>query len=259
MTDPATAPLRVRPIRILSDNYVFVLDDGRSRDALVVDPGEAGPVLDFLDREGLVPAAVLLTHHHGDHVGGVAALVRRTPRLRVLGAARDRRRLPHVTAHVGEGDEVALLGRTARVLEVPGHTSGHIAWFFPDGAGGGDLFSGDTVFGGTIGNLFEGTPDDIFGSLVKIRALPPATRLWCAHEYTRTHVREAARFDPDNPRLAARLAQLEATDPARPTVPLTLEEERATNPFFRWDDEALVARLGTAPGRETFRRLCEVL
>ena len=259
MTTSTPAPLRVRPVPILSDNYVFVLDDGAGPEVLVVDPGEAGPVLEFLEREGLVPAALLLTHHHGDHVGGVAELVDRFPALSVLGAARDRRRLPHVTIHVGEGDEVPLLDRRARVIEVPGHTSGHIAWFFPDGADGGDLFSGDTVFGGTIGNLFEGTPDDIFGALVKIRALPPATRLWCAHEYTRTYVREAARFDPDNTRLAERLRRLEAADPSQPTVPLTLEEERATSPFFRWDDPSLVARVGTEPGLPAFRRLCELL
>ncbi len=243
-----------------SDNYVFALVDRTARRAALVDPGDAGPPLALLQREGLALEAILLTHHHGDHIGGVEPLRRRHPAARVVGAAADRGRLPALTDAVREGDRIALLGRETTVLEVPGHTRGHVAYFVPGAAGGGDLFSGDTVFGGTIGNLFEGTPDEMFDSLQKLRALPPATRIWCAHEYTLTWVREAARFEPDHARLAARLGALErraaAGDPV--TVPLTLEEERATNPFFRWDDPGLLARLGTPPGREAFRRLCEL-
>jgi hydroxyacylglutathione hydrolase len=249
--------MRVVPVPVLNDNYAFVLEsNGR---AAVVDPGEAEPVLELLERERLTPTTVLLTHHHRDHVGGVAPIVRRFPGLPVVGAERDRRRLPELSRAVREGDAVTVLDRDARVLEVPGHTSGHVAYFFAGDTGGGELFSGDTVFGGTIGNLFEGTPDDMFGSLVKIRALPEATRLWCAHEYTLQYVRVAARFDPTNRRLAERLRRLEAAGDGAVTVPLTLEEERATSPFFRWDDPDLAARLGTRPGIETFRRLCEVL
>jgi len=250
--------LRVVPLPALSDNYVFALVPPGGGEVVLVDPGEAGPALDFLAREGLRPSAILLTHHHDDHVDGVAAIARRFPGLRVLGAAADRRRLPPLTDEVREGDLARVAGREARVLEVPGHTTGHIAWFFPDTTGAGDLFSGDTVFGGTIGNLFEGTPDDMFGALVKIRDLPSATRLWCGHEYTLQYVRDAARFDPENARLAARLERLEAAGEGAVTVPLTIEEECATNPYFRWDDPELAARLGTAPGLATFRRLCEV-
>jgi hydroxyacylglutathione hydrolase len=127
------------------------------------------------------------------------------------------------------------------------------------GDGSGDLFSGDTVFGGTIGNMFEGTPEVMFQSIQKIRALPPRTRIWCSHEYTLQYVRESARIDPGNTRLAQRLKRLEAAAPSRtPTVPLLLEEECRTNPFFRWDDPALTAYLGTQPGIETFRHLCEI-
>ncbi len=147
------------------------------------------------------------------------------------------------------------------MIEVPGHTRGHVAYFLPDAAAGGDLFSGDTLFGGTIGNLFEGTPDEMFDSLMKLRALPAATRVWCAHEYTLTYVRDAARFDPGNARLVERLGRLErraaAGDPV--TVPLTMEEERATNPFLRWDDPALLERVGAEAGLPAFRRLCELL
>ena len=244
-----------------SDNYVFALVDRGARRAAVVDPGDAGPPLALLEREGLALEAILLTHHHGDHVGGVEALRRRHPAARVAGAGADRARLPALTEEVREGDRVALLGGEATAIEVPGHTRGHVAFFVPGAAGGGDLFSGDTVFGGTIGNLFEGTPDEMFDSLQKLRALPPATRIWCAHEYTLAYVREAARFDPGNVRLLERLRALErraaAGDPL--TVPLTLEEERATNPFFRWDDPDMLERLGTPPGRPSFRRLCELL
>jgi hydroxyacylglutathione hydrolase len=253
--------MMVFPLPALSDNYVFVLRDLASGRAAVVDPAEAGPVLDWLAREESAIEAILLTHHHRDHVGGVDAILRRHPGARVVGAARDRARLPALTDEVREGGHVALLGREVHVLEVDGHTLGHVAYFVSDDAGGGDLFSGDTVFGGTIGTLFEGTPDDMFGSLRKIRALPPATRIWCSHEYTLTYVREAARFDPGNARLAARLAALERRAVAghAVTVPLTLEEERATNPFFRWDDADMVARAGAPAGLPAFRRVCELL
>jgi hydroxyacylglutathione hydrolase len=253
--------VQVVPLPAFSDNYVYALVDGAARRAAVVDPGDAGPVLALLERDGLALEAILLTHHHGDHVGGVEALRRRFPAARVAGAGGDRARLPALTEEVREGDRVALLGREAAVIEVPGHTRGHVAFFVAGTAGGGDLFSGDTVFGGTIGNLFEGTPDEMFDSLQKLRALPPATRIWCAHEYTLAYVREAARFDPGNARLVERLRALErraaSGDPV--TVPLTLEEERATNPFFRWDDPDLLERLGAPAGRPAFRRLCELL
>jgi hydroxyacylglutathione hydrolase len=251
--------MNVQALPALADNYLFVLLDDAGAHAALVDPAEAAPALEFLERRGLELTALLLTHHHRDHVGGVEALVRRHPAVRVIGAARDRHRLPRVTEWVQEGDVVKLLGREARVLEVAGHTTGHVAYFFPEPPDGGELFSGDTVFGATIGNLFEGTPDDMFHALEKIRALPSATRLWCGHEYTLQYVREAARFDPHNPRLTERLARLEAAGAGACTLPLALAEERATNPFFQWDDPRLAQRLGTPPGIETFRKLCDVL
>lgn len=242
-----------------SDNYVFLLLDGSGRHAAAVDPGDAAPVIAFLERERLRLEAILLTHHHGDHVGGVDALRRRVPGVRVVGAAADRSRLPPLTEAVAEGDEIELLGQKARVLELPGHTRAHVGYFFA--AQGGDLFSGDTIFGGTIGNLFEGTPDDMFDSLSKVRALPSSTRIWCAHEYTLRYLRDAARFDPGNARLLERLRHLERAEAeGNPvTVPLSLEEERRTNPFFRWDDPDIVERVGDAAGLPAFRRLCELL
>lgn len=252
--------MRVVPIPALADNYLFALADPATQTAALVDPGEERPALDFLERESLRLDAVLITHHHRDHVGGVSALARRHPGLRVVGPRHGRPRIAGLTEEVGDGDIVALFDRTVRVLGVPGHTLDHLAYFVPDGAGAGDLFSGDTVFGGTIGHLFEGTPDTMYASLLKIRALGPATRLWCGHEYTLEYVREAARFDPQNALLAERLRRLESEAAAgRPTLPLLLAEECQTNPFFRWDDPALVERLGEAPGLPTFRRLCELL
>jgi len=252
--------MRVVPLPALADNYIFTLVEPGSSRAVLVDPAEAEPALRFLQAEGLGVEAVLITHHHHDHVGGVGQIAREFPGIRVVGPERGRSRIPGLTEPVGEGAEPALLGRNARVLEVPGHTRDHLAYFIPGGAGEGDLFSGDTVFGATIGNLFECAPDAMFASLVKIRALPPGTRIWCAHEYTLQYVRESARFDPGNRRLAERLARVEAESArGEPSVPLLLEEERATNPFFRWDDPELVQRLGTPPGLPTFRRLCELL
>ncbi|HEY3352579.1 MAG TPA: hydroxyacylglutathione hydrolase [Polyangia bacterium] len=249
--------MRVITLPALSDNYIFVLRQGD--EAAVVDPGEAGPVLAYLAREPARLTAILTTHHHGDHVGGNRALCERFPGVVVVGSAEDRARIPGLTRGLGDGDEVAVAGITGRLLAVPGHTRGHVAYFFPAADGrGGDLFAGDTVFGGTIGNLFEGTPEVMFRSIEKIRALPSGTRLWCAHEYTRQYVREAAAIDPHNARLAARLRALDAAPPGAPTVPLLLDEECATNPFFRWDAPDLTAHLGTAPGLATFQRLCEI-
>jgi len=252
--------LEVVPLRALEDNYVYALVDRPSRSVAVVDPGEAEPVVGFLERERLVLALVLVTHHHHDHTAGIAPLARRVPGLRVVGPASEQTRIRGLTEQVRDGDHVDVLGRLARVLEIPGHTRDHVGYALLDDAGGGELFSGDTVFGATIGNLFEGTPEDMLGSLTKIRALPAGTRIWCGHEYTLTYVREAAAFDPSNARLAERLAHVEAqAGRGEPTVPFTLEEERATSPFFRWDDAELAARLGTPPGAATFRRLCELL
>jgi len=252
--------MQIVTLRALSDNYIFVLLDDTAPAAAAVDPGDAGPVLKYLHRTNRRLAAILNTHHHWDHVGGNAALLERFPGIPIFGGAGDRGRIPGQTAFLSEGDGFTVCGALARVLDVPGHTRSHVAYFFPaseDNAG--NLFSGDTIFGGTVGNLFEGTPDVMFRSVQKIRALPARTRIWCTHEYTLQYVREAAGIEPANVRLVQRLRALEAAAPSgEPTVPLTLDEECATNPFFRWDNPSLTAHLSTAPGIETFRRLCEI-
>jgi len=252
--------MQVLTLRAFSDNYIFLLLDDAASEVAAVDPGDAGPVLRYLEDTGRRLTAILNTHHHHDHVGGNRALTERYPDIPVFGGARDRGRIPCQTHYLHEGEEIVVCATKFAVLEVPGHTRAHIAYYFATAERqGGELFSGDTVFGGTIGNLFEGTPDVMFGSVQKIRALPARTRIWCSHEYTLQYVREAAGIEPANVRLAQRLRALEAAAPAgRPTVPLTLDEECETNPFFRWDHPDLTAQLQTKAGIETFRRLCEI-
>jgi hydroxyacylglutathione hydrolase len=251
--------MQVITLRALADNYIFMILSDAAPEAAVVDPGDAEPVFKYLQNTGRRLTAILNTHHHGDHVGGNSKLLKRFPGIPVYGGAGDRGRIPGQSAFLTEGDEIAVCGAKARILEVPGHTKAHIAYYFAPADGGGDLFSGDTVFGGTIGNLFEGTPETMFESIQKIRALPRQTRIWCSHEYTLQYVRESAGIDPGNARLAKRLKTLEAAVPSgRPTVPLLLEEECGTNPFFRWDDSELTSYLSKAPGIAAFRHLCEI-
>jgi hydroxyacylglutathione hydrolase len=216
------------------DNYIWVLrKDGC---AAVVDPGDAAPVLEYLQREGLRLAAILATHHHGDHVGGNEDLLRRHP-APVYGP-RDAR-IPTVDHPLADGDGVQLpeLGLEYRVLEVPGHTRSHIAY-----VGAGTLYCGDTLFACGCGRLFEGTPAQMHASLRRLSALPPGTRVHCAHEYTLANIRFARVVDPDNEALRAREAAARALRAAgRPTVPSTIGEELATNPFLRCNVPAVRA------------------
>jgi hydroxyacylglutathione hydrolase len=251
--------MQVITIPALSDNYIFLLLDDTISEAAVVDPGAAEPVLGYLRQSGRRLTAILNTHHHRDHTGGNGELVRCFPGIPVFGGSGDRGRIPGQSRFLAESDEVIVAGTKARILDVPGHTSAHIAYYFAADHGRSHLFSGDTVFGGTIGNLFEGTPEVMFESVRKIRALPRETLIWCAHEYTLQYVRESAGIDPGNARLAKRLQALESAAPSgRPTVPLLLDEECETNPFFLWDDPRLNAHLSTAPGLATFRHLCNI-
>jgi hydroxyacylglutathione hydrolase len=218
------------PVPAFRDNYVWVLREGDR--AVVVDPGDAAPVLDFLAAEALALVAVLVTHHHADHVGGVAALVARH-RAPVFGPAREA--IPGRTRALADGDAVDLPAVRAklRVLDVPGHTSGHIAYA---GTVGGELvvFCGDTLFAGGCGRLFEGTPAQMATSLARLAALPAATKAYCAHEYTLANLRFALAVEPGNAALRVRAARDQARrDRGEPTVPSTIADERATNPFLR--------------------------
>jgi hydroxyacylglutathione hydrolase len=225
--------LEIVPVGAFKDNYVWTLRKGSH--AAVVDPGDARPVLDFLSREKLELSAILATHHHADHVGGIAEL-RRHRDVPVYGPRGEP--IPTLTHPVSEGDTVTLpaLGVSFSVLDIPGHTRAHIAYY-----GAGALFCGDTLFACGCGRLFEGTAEQMFASLEKLRALPDETAVYCGHEYTLANVDFARRVEPANESLARREEQTRRLREAgRPTLPSTLGEEKATNPFLRCREPAVV-------------------
>jgi hydroxyacylglutathione hydrolase len=218
--------MQVIPVPCLKDNFAYLLiHDGL---AAVVDPGEALPLEQAVAREGVALAAIWLTHHHNDHVGGVAALADAHPGIEVIAHVHDRGRIPRVTRFVEEGDEVALGELRARIVHNPGHTLGAISY-----VAAGRVFTGDTLFGAGCGRLFEGTAEQMYASLTKLAALPPETRVYFGHEYTEANLRFAAAAEPDNGAVGARVAALRT-----PSTPSTIADELATNPFVRAHDVA---------------------
>jgi hydroxyacylglutathione hydrolase len=244
------------PVPAFADNYIWLVSDGR--DAVAVDPGEAAPVRAYLAKRGWRLAAILLTHHHADHVGGVAALIGET-RIPVYGPAAEA--IPVVTRPLAGGDHVSVPAPHLEldVLEVPGHTRGHIAYFQAGQANGGapHVFCGDTLFACGCGRLFEGTPAQMLASLDALAALPGETQVHCAHEYTLSNIRFALACDPENARLREwhdEASALRARDV--PTLPTTIDHERAVNPFLRADDPSVQRTLAeqlheTVPDRLT--------
>jgi len=220
-----------------ADNYIWMLHD--SREALVVDPGDSAPVIDALDRLGLALTGILVTHHHGDHVGGLEALV---PRLQgpIHGPAHES--MPVEVIRHEAGDAFRWQGVAFQVMDVPGHTSGHIAYHAGAAPGGPLLFCGDTLFSAGCGRLFEGTPDQMHDSLEQLAALPGDTRVCCAHEYTLSNLRFAHAAEPGNEAVVAYQARCEALRAeGRPTLPSTIALERSVNPFMRCSEPALAA------------------
>ncbi|MFM8935585.1 MAG: hydroxyacylglutathione hydrolase [Vulcanococcus sp.] len=241
-TPGAPAALQVDLIPVLNDNYVFVLHGPTPGPAAVVDPAVAEPVITWLHQRGLELTAVLHTHHHHDHIGGTPGLLQRWPRARVIASAADRERIPLQTEPVAGGDRLELLGHSLQVLAVPGHTAHHLAFYLAGDPG--DLFCGDTLFAAGCGRLFEGTPEQMHGSLQRLVALPPATRVWCAHEYTEGNLRWAAAQRPQDQEIATRLAAVQAARAAgRPTIPSSIALEQATNLFVRAADAAALRQL----------------
>jgi hydroxyacylglutathione hydrolase len=225
--------IEIVPLPAFQDNYIWTLRDGPH--AAVIDPGEAGPVRAYLAREGLTLVAILATHHHPDHVGGIAELVaaRKVP---VFGPKGEP--IPALTHPVGQGDEAAIpeLAANFAVLDIPGHTRAHVAYY-----GLGSLFCGDTLFACGCGRVFEGTAAQMLASLSKLAALPDETKVYCGHEYTLANIRFARAVDPGNALLAAREERAQRLrDAGKPTLPSTLGEERATNPFLRCAEPAVV-------------------
>jgi len=232
--DPAAGPVHIEAVPAFRDNYIWLLE--RDGHAVVVDPGDAIPVLQLLAARQWRLDAILVTHHHADHVGGVGDLVRAHP-ARVYGPAQSP--FADIDVRVREGDTVEVLGTAFSVMEVPGHTLDHIAYL---SAALGALFCGDTLFAGGCGRLFEGTAAQMAASLAKIAALPGSTRVYCAHEYTLSNLRFALAVEPDNADLRRRRDQCAALrERGDPTVPSTLDMELATNPFLRCSQPAVMA------------------
>jgi hydroxyacylglutathione hydrolase len=237
------AQLKIEQIPVLSDNYVYLVREPEAGVTGVVDPAVAAPVLERLRQRGWTLDWILSTHHHADHTGGNLELKQATG-CRIVGAKKDAARIPGIDTGLVEGDRFEFGKAAAEVLETPGHTSGHISYWFE---GANALFCADTLFSLGCGRVFEGNFEQMWQSLSKLAALPDAALVYCGHEYTQSNARFALSVDPDNPALKARAAEVERQRAAgQPTVPTTLGQERAANPFLRPHDPAIRRRLGMA-------------
>jgi len=241
------SPLVIHMFPCLADNYGYLLHDPERSETAAVDTPDAEEILRQLDAKGWRLTHILNTHHHADHAGGNLELKKHTG-CTIVGPRADAARIPGIDVEVGEGDQVRLGDHVAQVFDSPGHTRGHILYYF---AADGAAFVGDTLFALGCGRLFEGTPAQMWSSLQKILRWPDATRLYCAHEYTASNARFALSVEPGNEALrsrAAEVARLRSLD--QPTVPSTLGEERATNPFLRPQSRNLRETIGLPAGDE---------
>jgi hydroxyacylglutathione hydrolase len=238
--------LKIEPIPAFDDNYIWLLSREGGNACAVVDPGDEEPVREVLAQRGLKLKAILITHKHGDHVGGVAALKADWPKATVYGPANEP--IKDLDERLAGGDLVELEkpGLSLDVLDVPGHTEGHIAYYTQ-----GALFCGDTLFACGCGRVFSGTTEQLSDSLRSLAELPADTRVYCAHEYTMANIGFAKWVEPDNPDLAVREERVRALrDAGRPSVPSSLAEELLTNPFMRTDQPEVIAAAERRAGRE---------
>jgi hydroxyacylglutathione hydrolase len=221
--------LEIVRVPVLSDNYAWLLHDAASGETVVVDPGEAAPVLAAASARNWTIDGVWTTHWHPDHTGGNDAI--KATGARITGPAAEAAKIPSLDVLVGEGDTVSLGDHVARVMQVPGHTQGHIAFHFTDDHA---IFTGDTLFAMGCGRLFEGTPADMFANMQRYAALPDDTQVYCGHEYTQSNGRYALSAEPGNQAIVDRMARVDAARAAgEATIPTTIGLERATNPFLR--------------------------
>lgn len=219
----------IHAIKALKDNYIWAIHSPENTHVVVVDPGVAEPVITYLKKKNLILDGILLTHHHLDHTGGVATLLEHFPSIPVIGSYKDK--VPGISHFVQEGEKVFLanLGLTLNIIEIPGHTLGHIAYY-----DGNNVFCGDTLFSCGCGKIFEGTPLQMYHSLEKLKKLPLATQIYCGHEYTLANIAFAKVVDPNNLALEDRRKQVEACrEKDLPSLPVSLETELQTNPFLR--------------------------
>lgn len=243
----------IHPIPAFSDNYIWIATEEGSNKACVVDPGDASPVLEYLETHNLSLSDIFITHHHPDHTGGIQELsARYSPR--IIGPQTGN--IQGLTQTVAEGDRIQLFDQAFAVIEVPGHTLDHIAFFSNDPSNDSPiLFCGDTLFAAGCGRLFEGTPSMMFESLAKLTALESDTRVFCTHEYTMANLKFALAADPENESLKNRIVrEQQKRDAGTPTLPSSVDLELATNPFLRCLNPALIKsaedRLGRNPDNE---------
>src|SRR6056297_2706102 len=243
-----TMTLQIVTIPCLSDNYAYLAHDPATGATAAVDVPEAAPIIAELKAQGWTLSDVLLTHHHADHVQGLPDLLAFAP-ARIIGAAADAHRLPPLDIAIGEGDTVHIGQEEGRVIDVSGHTVGHVAFHFPKSDA---IFTADSLMALGCGRVFEGTMEQMHESLEKLATLPPETVVYSGHEYTLNNAKFALTVDPDNPRLKSRIKEIDAKCASgKPTVPSTLAEELATNPFLRASDpdiQSSVGMTGAAPG-----------